>query len=288
VRISTSMIHSRAIQALQRGLATMARAQAEVATGRRIRTVSDDPADAAEVMRLDSLARENDQLVRNGASATTRLSVEDAVLTSAGGLMSQLRQLTVTAAATGPGDPALVDLLREVRLLRDQLVDLGNTRVGTDHLFGGGQSLTPPFLADGTYVGDSSPRRAEIGRGVTIATSHTGDALFQDAFAAIAAIEAALVANNPGAIGAILPQVDAARTGMLEAQAEVGSWLGSVREAGTRLARESALLLDRRDALRDVDPATASVRLVAAQTALERAYAAVGRVLETDFLQYLR
>ena len=40
--------------------------------------------------------------------------------------------------------------------------------------------------------------------------------------------------------------------------------------------------------LRDVDPAEASIKAVMAQSALERAYAAIGKVMSTNLLDYLR
>ena len=50
----------------------------------------------------------------------------------------------------------------------------------------------------------------------------------------------------------------------------------------------STNLEDRREQVRDVDPTEAVLKVVNTQNALERAYAVIGRVLSTDFMQFLR
>jgi flagellar hook-associated protein 3 FlgL len=288
MRIATSHFQQLALRGLQARLGDLARAQRESATGRRVHLASDDPVAAAEILRLESQAREADRHLRSGAAATTRMAAEDAVLDSARSLMQQARAALELASGAAPGDPAIDQALDQVRLIRQQLVALGNTRLGSDYLFGGGRSASPPFLADGTYVGDSIAREAEIDDGVRVPVNHTGDDFLTDAIDSLARIESRLAANDPAGLAAELPAFDAARDRLLETQAETGARLGRVQDAAAGLGRRLAALLDRRDAVRDVDPTEASVRLISAQAALERAYAAVGRVLQADLLQYLR
>ena len=81
--------------------------------------------------------------------------------------------------------------------------------------------------------------------------------------------------------------MNAAQQTVLSLQAQAGARAQQINAAGTELAHQSATLLDRRDALQNVDPTEASVELVSAQSALERAYAAIGKVLSTNLLDYL-
>src|SRR6185503_12387067 len=98
MRISSSMLQKNALSGLGRSLADLARAQQDAATGRRVRTASDDPVDAAQIMRLDAHLRDVDQFRRNATAATTRLSAEDVVLTSARELLARARNLALTGA----------------------------------------------------------------------------------------------------------------------------------------------------------------------------------------------
>jgi len=75
---------------------------------------------------------------------------------------------------------------------------------------------------------------------------------------------------------------------MVLAQSETGTRLQQISIASDSLARRTANLLDQRDGLRDVDPTEAAIKVVMAQSALERAYAAIAKVMSTNLLDYLR
>src|SRR5262245_16787411 len=105
MRISTHMLQQSARRGLAQNVENLARAQEEAATGRRILTVSDDPVDASQVMRLDAHLRDIEQFRRNAAAANTRLSTEDVVIKTARELLEQARDLALSGATTSPSDP---------------------------------------------------------------------------------------------------------------------------------------------------------------------------------------
>jgi len=287
MRIASQLLYRSALRGLERNLAALARAQEEVATGRRVRTVSDDPVAASQIMRLDAHLRDIEQFQRNATAASTRLSTEDVVVTTARDLMQRARGLALSGATQSPDDPLRQAALADLRQIREQLVSLGNTRLGNEYLFGGAQTTSPPFLADGTYVGDATVRVAQIDDQVTIDTNHTGNALFQQAFQALDALETELETGTQASIQDCVGALAAAGQVLLAAQTEAGARMGAIQATSEHLARRSDDLTGQLESLRDVDPTEAVTRLLAAQTALERAYAAVGKVLSTNFLDYL-
>jgi flagellar hook-associated protein 3 FlgL len=288
LRISTSMLRRDAMRAIGGNLEALARAQRESATGRRIQTLSDDPSGAAQVMRLDAHLRDVEQFRKNAASATTRLSTEDVVLKSARELVQHARELALSGATESPSDPLRQAALAEIDQIRDQLVSLGNTKLGDEYLFGGGQSANPPFRLDGTYLGDDTVRRAEIDDQLVVDTNHTGDRMLGTALQALATVTVELQNGTPESIRAKADFLANAADDLLEVQTEVGSRLRLIEQSNDHLAQRVVTFADQRDAIRDVDPAQAVLEFMAAQTALERAYAAVGRVLSTNLLDFLR
>jgi flagellar hook-associated protein 3 FlgL len=273
---------------LRSGAAVLQDAQTAAASGRRIRTVSDDPLDAAQVMRLEGEVRDLDRYVRNGVTARVRLSTEDTVLSSVRTVLARARAVAMATKADDPASPERRAAVAEIQALRDQLIALGNTTVGGESIFAGGLTTQPAFRADGTYQGDSTVRLTEIDRGVLVAVNHTGDQVLSPAIDAIDALNHELALGTPAGIESTVPRLIAAETDVLAAQSEVGARLLQIKQAGEDLGRRSATLLDQRDRLRDADPAESAVRLAAAQTALERAYAVVGRVFSTSLVDYLR
>src|SRR5439155_10866573 len=113
--------------------------------GRRVRTMSDDPVAASQIMRLDGTLRDIGQYQRNATAATTRLSAEDAVLTSARALVDQARDIATSAASASPGSDERTAAVVALQHIHEQLVALGNTQVGDEYIFGGGHTTQAPF-----------------------------------------------------------------------------------------------------------------------------------------------
>ena len=288
MRVSTRMFQDSALRATRSNLETLARLQDQAATGRRIRTVSDDPTAATQIMRMESEIRDFTQFQSNGTDATTRLSTEDAVLTHARDVLEQARSMAISVAGMDPADPERQAMVGAIAQLRQELVTDGNTRIGGEYIFGGAYTTTPPFQADGTYLGDDAVRQIEIDRGVLIPTSHSGNQLFSSAMQGLTDLQAQLSSGSQTSINTAVSNLQTAEGQMLLAQSETGTRLQQVSATSADLALRTASLLDQRDGLRDVDPAEVSIQLVTAQSALERAYAAIGKVLSTNLLDYLR
>ncbi len=288
MRISSKMLQQNALQTVRRNLEALARAQSAVTTGKRINTVSDDPANAATLMRLDAGLRDVAQFQRNGTMATTRLSVEDASLSSLRTLLAQAREIGLGAATPLPSDPARQPALAALGQIRDQIISLGNTRVGEEYLFGGAQTATPPFDSAGNYVGDTTIRQVQLDDGVMMDTTHTGDQLFLPGIQAIDALIQEVQAGAGSAVAAAAIGIDAPAQQALATQSVNGVRLAQIQSTARDLASRAATSLDNREAIADVNPAEAAVRLISLQNSMEQAYAALGRVLSTNLLDYLR
>lgn len=287
MRISDRYQQQQALRAVRAQVEQLARAQDEAITGRRVRTLSDAPADATIIMRVSGTLRDIDQYRRTGTEVTTRLSAEDAVLTSTTKLLDQVRQIAL--AGTGQtGDAGLRRAaIDEVSRIFDQLVSLGNTQVGNEYIFGGSQTGTPPFLADGSYAGDANLRQAEIDSGLVVEVGHAGDDVFGASLAAVQDLLQELQSGVPSSPGATVA-LNAAKQGVLGVQGESASRIAQVRDTSEYLGRRAAILLDQREALRDADPAESLLRVTVLQSAMERAYAVLGKVMSTHLTDFLR
>jgi flagellar hook-associated protein 3 FlgL len=239
-------------------------------------------------MRMQSQVNDIGQFRRNGAFATTKLSVEDVAISSLRDTLSRAKELAMSTTASSPGDPTRQAALNQAQTFKDQLVALGNTRVGEQYIFGGDYSTGPPFQSNGVYVGDGREQQVEITPGVNLSTTHAGTPLFTDALVAINNLITQLGTGTPADISASISNLESAMQTALQTQSEVGSRMKDVKNAGTQLAAQSSALLDRRDALMNVDPAQAIVAMQQEQGALERAYAIIGRVMQTTLADYLK
>lgn len=277
---------------LQAGLRTrnqaIAHAQAQAVSGRRISAMSDDPADGAQVMRLGHIVGDLAQFRRNGDLVTTRLTAEGVVLKTLRDSLDQARSLAMSSTSADPNDPSRISALATARALRDQVLGLANTRIGDEYHFAGTRTNQPAFASDGSYQGDSNVRQVEIRDGVMVPVGHAGEPTFGDALRSIDALIQQLQTGTPADIQATVSSLTTASHEALAAEVESGVWLQDIRQTSQALAEQSARYLERRDAVRDVDPAEAILELQTEQSALERAYAVVSRVMQTSLTDFLR
>ncbi len=145
MRISNMNQQQSLLRDLQARLVAMQEAQRQQATGKRIDQPSDDPAATAEVLRttvdLSSIA----QFRKNATAVRTNLSAEDAVETTLGQLLGDAKKVAIGAASALPTDPLRQSAITQLNLLISEVVDLGNTQVGGEYIFGGFRTDAPPF-----------------------------------------------------------------------------------------------------------------------------------------------
>ena len=140
--------------------------------------------------------------------------------------------------------------------LLDQLVGLGNTKLGNEYIFAGGAVDAPPFLAAGAYVGDTNVRQLEVDAGIKIDTNHTGDQLLGSAIIAVQALVTELQTGTGASIGATATALFAADADVLGSQSEVGLRIQELNWSDRHMARRTAAALDLREEIELADPAT--------------------------------
>lgn len=290
MRITTSMLQQAVLDSIQANLQRIAVAQDQVSNGKRITRPSDDPVAAAQILRtsqdLDALA----QVQRNVTAAQTRVSAEDSVLNQLTGLVNRAQELAVEQSS-GTATPATrASAKTEVDGVIAQVVQLGNTQVGNEYVFGGAQTTVAPLQANGSYVGDDSERQAEIGRGYYAATTHTGRTLFvtSGVLPGLQALSAALATGNGAAVGASVAGLNQANEQVQSLVADTGARANQLDTAAASASALAANLTVNRSQLQDTDVATASTELIAAQTSLQAALLAASRVLPTTLASYLQ
>jgi flagellar hook-associated protein 3 FlgL len=288
MRITTSYLYSSALRGLRRNQAQLDRAQLELSSGRKVITASDNPPDSVTATRLASRLQDIAQYQRNGLMASTRLETEGAAMEAVADLLSQAQDIAKGASTLEPNDPGRQAAATAIAELRLQVISIANTKVGDEYLFGGTRSGTPPFDPNGLYQGSTDSRSVEVDEGVYLATDIPGDPIFTGLIESMSGLNLAIASGDSGGITRATGGLEAAAQTLERARTENGLRQTRLDSIGTALSQRSAGLADRRDALLNADPTASALEAVAAQNALERAYASVAKVLETSILQYLR
>ncbi|HWA25096.1 MAG TPA: flagellar hook-associated protein FlgL [Lacunisphaera sp.] len=298
MRIASNTIQENIVRQIQQLGSQTSLLQTKVATGQRISQAEDDPAAAARVLQHQSGLRRVDQFERNASRALEITQATFAGLKGIKSISDRAAELaTLGRAPTSPD--ALGAYAAEVNQLIEQLVQVGNTRLGNDYIFAGTAVDTPPFDATRNVAGDVT------------AVAYDGDSVQ----ASIPLSEVASVA--PGASGAtnlgirdLLNQLVALRDGLATAdgtaiatsQADLingeDNFISAMAENGAvqlRIEVNQGQQESRADSLvslvsgeTSVDLPDAIVRLNQAQTSYQAALQSAATIMRISLLDYIK
>ena len=290
MRIATSALQRSVVQAVQSNLQRIARAQAQIATEKRIQTVSDDPVAASEVMADNQELRATDQYRRNLSTVSTRADLEESVLSQLTFLIERAQELA-TAQASGTASPATRLVAKaEVDRIIEQVVQLGNTKLGREYIFGGFQTDAAPFAATtGLYSGTDDVRNLEIGRGQLTLANNNGKTIFADSgvMAGLTALRDGLDTGTGDAVRLAMPVLGTSFDAVQSLIGDVGGRMNQLESVSGSLDALSMSVGIHKSAREGVDLSTSTTELLAAQTALQAALLSASRVLNVSLAQYL-
>lgn len=171
----------------------------QLTSGLRVQSLGDDPAAAAQALKLTSEVSRGDTFVQSASRETGVLQVTDSTLaevvtqlTSAISLATQATNGTLSAAQQ-------TAIAGQLTGIQGEVLALANTSYLGQYLFAGSQGSTQPFSLGGsgaaTYAGDTVQQSVQTASGQMLVTSLPGSDVFTGAFAALGAVIADLSTN---------------------------------------------------------------------------------------------
>jgi flagellar hook-associated protein 3 FlgL len=303
MRVTNSIITSRSQLRLQQGLQGIDRVRDDIATGVRIRKMSDDATSGGELVRIGSSMRALTQYRRNADNGINRAQAEEGALDLLGNALTRAAELGISQSTGTANAQSRLLVRREVDQLINLAANLGNTRFGDEYLFGGNRAGEAPFrtpapasgsfsrLTDtgGNPVNPSGNITLEVGDGKFVTPNHNATQVFidTDALDALRALSDALGANDPVAIQAATDRVTAANSNVQSLVGTQGARINEMEGAKTSLDSLEFDLKAFRSDLRDTEIDKAMVELVGKQTLYQAAMSATSRILGLSLANYL-
>jgi flagellar hook-associated protein 3 FlgL len=287
MRITNSMMSTRALRDLQANYAGMAKVQEQVSTARKLNRASDDPAQARVAVKVRDSLNAMAQHLRNIDTADRATSAAEIALTGAGDAMVRLKELAIQAAnaTVTPSDRQAI--AQEVSQITEQLVGLANARNGEDYLFSGQRTRTPAYAAPGApYAGDSNPLNARIAPNITLATNVTADVAFGPALAAAVQLQGELTAGTRPS-GATLSALDSGLDAILGARAHIGAVVNRLDSTRTFVEASQEAGIKLLSDLEDADMAEVISLAAQRQAVYEAALSVNARILRRSLVDEL-
>ncbi|HEY0987134.1 MAG TPA: flagellin [Kofleriaceae bacterium] len=284
MRITGNRLIDLAAASTSKNQSTVAEVSAQVSSGLRVATPSEDPTAwlAAQRTKLQkSLSEGTGAAV---AESRDRLQTTDNALASLGDIVSQIRTLAVQGASDTYNADNRVALGAQVRGLFLGALDSANVR-GRDgeFLLAGTVSLSAPFDATGAYTGDARvrvvPTDGSVTAGVTIAGTDLTAANGVDVLPLLDRVATALSTNDlPTLLGA-LPDLDTAVKQVSTIRSHAGGAMSFLDQTTTSRA---VLEQDMQQAISrfvEVDTVSAASELAKATQSLEVSRAVTQHIL---------
>ncbi|WP_031518045.1 flagellar hook-associated protein FlgL [Desulfofalx alkaliphila] len=175
MRITNTYFANQVLRGIQGNLGKLARSQEQLATGKRILRLSDDPKVMSEFMKIKSTMSYNEQYKRNIDDGLSYLEMGDTSMGTIVDVLAKANEYTIQAANDTYNAEQRQVIAEQIDKLIDQVVDLANSTVGGKYIYAGTKNDYPPFKREGDkiiYLGNTD----QIKREVAAATSYRIDA----------------------------------------------------------------------------------------------------------------
>jgi len=273
-----------------------AKAQHQVATGQRMRTVSDDPGAALRVVEGKTEIGAIDSYTRSADTALSRIVVMDTVMSSIVDKITDGQRIITKARGNTAGTAARLAMAAEIQGVRDGLLSDVNTAFRGTYLFGGGEAKQTPYVdiaGTWTYQGDGSAVTVDIGKGRSATIAISAESITKgldpdDIFKVLNDMVAAVQAPDEAALAAGMDALTRMFDRAVRAQSMVGVDEAAIEEEKQRLTDFRLASLQRVSVDEDVNVAVAITEMNQADTAYRSALQAVGASAKVSLLDYLR
>lgn len=297
MRVTAKITADNALYNIQQARTKLDKINEQISSGRYINRPGDDPIGTRQLLDLDSKIKEGQQYRSNIVKGNLWQKITESALGGVASVIKQIRQLNATITNGSTDATIRQNAVSQYQALKGQLIDMGNTQIGDQYIFGGFETRQRPFSnADNLFHGTPDGLNVEISKDSTLQLNVPGDQVLlgTGAYGSVNILNEldnlinAVSANDPLAI-------QAAATAMDKGAAQVNNALSDVASKMIRLDSMDKLLVNNENALesvlssiQNVDYAKAATELNQQKTAFEAALSATAKVSSLSLLDYLK
>lgn len=296
MRVTPGMTAANALYNLQQGRAKLDRIQEQVASGLVLNRPSDDPISTRQILDLENKIKEGEQYSSNITKGNLWLNVTDTTLQGISDIV-ELAKKAAADVASGTTDMTLRNnAVSQLTELKARLIDLGNTKLGDQYIFGGFKNDTAPFTGN-TFNGTSDSIEVEIDLNSRVGINISGEALLKgtgsygtppiDVLQTFDDLIADVTANDVAGIQQGVRDMVSAKYQIMDAQADIAGRLVRMEAAQNMVDRNQNTLKNIISNMQEVDYAKAATELNQQRTAFEAALASTAKITNLSLLDYL-
>jgi flagellar hook-associated protein 3 FlgL len=298
MRITEGMMAGDFLYTINKNRAQINKLEIDLASGKRLQKVSDDPTAADAVLRLNAGIDRNDQYQKNVTDGQGVLAQTGSSLDDMGSLLQEVQSIVVQAK-DGDQTSVMGSLAERVDQLLNEAVSLANSKFNGKFIFGGTQTTAQPYTLV-TNPGPPATQSVAYAGNAEIIHYPTGESLVQqvsvpgsEAFGGTALFNSLIRVRDTLRAGQT-PSTDdanavaAALDTVTQTASKAGSLSQSLDNTTVHLTNQKTQLQVLLSAEQDTDVAEASLNLKQAQTMLDAALASGAQILPKSLLDFLK
>ncbi|MFV9566931.1 flagellar hook-associated protein FlgL [Thermoanaerobacter mathranii] len=297
MRVTDGMLITNFLNNYHNNLEKLQKNQNMLSTGKRISRPSDDPVAVATSLRIRTDMARNDAYTKNADEVQSWLNITDTALGQLGDLLQRTRELAVEGANGTLTQADMQKIAEEIKQLKAQMIQVGNTQYNGRYIFAGFKTTTQPFSEDNnSYNGDNGLIEFEVGAGGNkIAVNVPGDKVFDvdltgtsQLLVMMDNLKSALDSGDHQAVSNLIADVDKQLENVLAVRAEVGAKSNRVDLIKNRLQDDNynfTVLLSKNE---DADLAQVITNLKMDENVYRASLAAGARIMQPSLIDFLR
>ncbi|MBW1764023.1 MAG: flagellar hook-associated protein FlgL [Deltaproteobacteria bacterium] len=298
MRVTNQMTADLITQDLYRAQQLLLDAQVKVATGKKINKPSDDPIGMGKVLDYRKIISTIDQYNENIVHGKNQLEFTSTILEEIEALLNQAKNW---ALEFGSGsDMSASAALIEVKSLYDEIMDLANTKIGNNYMFGGHVTNSAPFSRDAdydaNYTGDNGDITVLVGNDVQVKINANGEDIFAvdgagggtDAFGALERLINALGSNDSAAAFAEVANLESAIDQVQGISTETSVYYGRMKSSENFLIKYKSNIEDMLYETENMDPAQAVVEMQLQEAAYITCLETASRIIQPSLVDFIK
>lgn len=296
LRVTQGMMHTQLMRNLNRNLVRMENIQQQMTTGMKLNKPSDDPVGITYSLRYRNELSANEQYMKNVDTTKSWLEYSDSMLNQTEAVMHRVRELAVKASTETNPQEALDAINKEVKELRAQLLDIGNSKLNGKYVFNGQMTDKAPYSEDNAAndLTDSRLIELALGAGIKAPINLSGNDIFgepgadDNAFQIIDELLLTLESGEFEEIGASIDKIDARMDQILSMHAEIGARSNRVDLVESRLEDLEINLVSMQSKTEDADYAELIIQAKISESIYQASLSVGAKVITPTLVDFLR
>ncbi|CCU80829.1 Flagellar hook-associated protein FlgL [Halanaerobium saccharolyticum subsp. saccharolyticum DSM 6643] len=303
MRVTNSMMVRNMLDHLQNNLGDLNDLNEQLSSGKLFQMPSDAPIKVADSMNYKSQLNRNNQFQRNLNQTENWLNTTESALKSGTEVIQRARELTIYAANDSMTSDDRKMVAKEMKQLRDELIDISNAKLGDSYIFSGQKTGEKPFIlnSDKTdidnyvdYQGDKNSVKRRLNENVEMGVNLNGHEVFKDKIDKLNKIYRQLENNIPGKdikgedLSDNLDEMDDFINDYAELRSQVGGKLQRTGNIIDRLEANEVHLRTLKSKNEDADLAEVITELKMEETVYRASLASGSRIMQQSLVDFIR